>query len=32
MTWADYTNYYRWNLPEWAYHRIRAVISGPSTP
>jgi hypothetical protein len=20
MTWADYTNYYRWNLPEWAYH------------
>jgi hypothetical protein len=21
MTWADYTNYYRWNLPEWAYHQ-----------
>ena len=20
MSWADYTNYYRWNLPEWAYH------------
>jgi hypothetical protein len=20
MTWADYTNYFRWNLPEWAYH------------
>ena len=22
MTWADYTNYYRWNLPEWAYHQV----------
>jgi Domain of unknown function (DUF4303) len=22
MTWADYTNYFRWNLPEWAYHQI----------
>ena len=20
MTFADYANYYRWNLPEWAYH------------
>lgn len=20
MTWADYTNYFRWNPPEWAYH------------
>ena len=22
MTWADYTNYFRWNLPEWAYHNV----------
>ena len=21
MIWADYTNYFRWNLPEWAYHQ-----------
>lgn len=22
LTWADYTNYFRWNLPEWAYHSL----------
>jgi hypothetical protein len=37
IAWDDYLNYYRWDLPEWAYHNIegsdfRSLISLLSDP
>lgn len=28
IAWDDYLNYYRWNLPEWAYHNIKGSDFG----